>query len=248
MIDQQISALIGRWMSDKEARVYVATLELGFSPASTIARRAWIKRVTTYAILKDLERRGVAQSIEKTSSTYFQVIDPVKLGEVLKNRFEQFSQSIPELLALANVYNNKPKIQYYDGFWWISELYEDMLTSTVDICAFVWLETMDPALSDHLFKTHVVQRAKKWIMAKVITSQAPINKNYQENDAKELRETVIIDDPIFQLANEIDMYGPNKVALCMYGWDEMSGVIIHSKKLYDSLMSIFGLLFKTYKK
>jgi sugar-specific transcriptional regulator TrmB len=43
--------------SDKEAKVYLMALELGSSPASTIARQTGIKRVTVYSILKDLKNK-----------------------------------------------------------------------------------------------------------------------------------------------------------------------------------------------
>ena len=39
--------------SEKEAKVYLASLELGTAPGSTIARHAGEKRVTVYAILKE---------------------------------------------------------------------------------------------------------------------------------------------------------------------------------------------------
>ncbi|MEI6774592.1 MAG: helix-turn-helix domain-containing protein [bacterium] len=43
--------------SDKEAKIYLTTLELGSSIASTIARRSEIKRVTVYALLNDMKRK-----------------------------------------------------------------------------------------------------------------------------------------------------------------------------------------------
>jgi sugar-specific transcriptional regulator TrmB len=43
--------------SDKEAKIYLTTLELGSAIASTIARRAELKRVTVYALLNDMKRK-----------------------------------------------------------------------------------------------------------------------------------------------------------------------------------------------
>ena len=67
-------------------------------------------------------------------------------------------------------------------------------------------------------------------------------------DKKQHRQTLVIEDPVFQLASEVDIYGPNKIAIALYSGDELSGIIIHSAKLYQTLLSIFNLLRKQYKK
>lgn len=248
MYDQFLPMLASQGMSDKEAQIYLCALELGSAPASVIARKTGIKRVTTYAILKDLERRQIASSIEKKGVSYFQVIDPTRLLSKMKEKYELFSKYVPELLALVHAYSNKPRIQYFEGFQGISDMYEDMLSSQTDIHAFVWLDTMDKKLEEHLFATHVMRRAELGILAKVIVSWTAKNKSYKLQDKKQHRQTLVIEDPVFQLASEVDIYGPNKIAIALYSGDELSWIIIHSTKLYQTLLSIFNLLRKQYKK
>ncbi len=43
--------------SEKEAKVYLASLQLGSAPGSTIARHAGEKRVTVYSLLKELTKK-----------------------------------------------------------------------------------------------------------------------------------------------------------------------------------------------
>jgi sugar-specific transcriptional regulator TrmB len=43
--------------TEKEAKVYLACLQLGSAPGSTIARYASEKRVTVYTILKELVKK-----------------------------------------------------------------------------------------------------------------------------------------------------------------------------------------------
>ena len=45
-------------LNDKEARVYVALLELGQTTAYAIAERSGLKRPTVYVILDDLRQKG----------------------------------------------------------------------------------------------------------------------------------------------------------------------------------------------
>jgi len=46
--------------------------------------------------------------------SYFQVIDPLKLFAKTKEKHQLFEEKIPELLALTNIYHNKPKIEYFE--------------------------------------------------------------------------------------------------------------------------------------
>lgn len=247
MYDQFLPLLQEQWMSEKEALIYLVTLELWSAPASTVARKTGIKRVTTYAILKDLERQHIALSLDKWGVTYFQVIEPTRLLAKMKQQYETFAEKVPELMALVQSYTTKPRVQYFEWFAGIVDMYDDMLTTQTDILAFVGLDAMDQKLAEHLFATHVKRRVELGIHAKVIVSWSEKNKTYQSRDKKQLRETVCIDHPVFALTNEIDLYGPNKIALALYGSEEMSGIIIHSKQLYESLSSIFHLLRSQHK-
>ena len=248
MNHQLISVLKDYGFSEKEAKIYLTTLELGSAPASTIGRRADIKRVTTYTILRDLQRRQIASLIEKDGVTHFQVIDPTKLLENLEKKTRHFRDAVPQLLAMTDVYGNKPKIEYFEWINGIKTMYEDMLQSKTDIHAFLSVDAIQPELRDILFKEHVTQRVKKKIFAKVIANFSEVNESYKEADKQQYRETLIVKDKITEFASEIDMYGPNKVMISMYSGDELFGMIIHSQKLYNTLLGIFNLVRQAYKK
>ena len=68
--------LINLWFSDKEASVYLAWLETGLAPASTIGRISWINRITTYWILLEFVEKWLASIDKKHSTIYFLVISP----------------------------------------------------------------------------------------------------------------------------------------------------------------------------
>ncbi len=57
-LDRELSAL---GLSQKEATVYVALLELGTASVQAIARRADLVRPTTYVILEALTKKGLVQ-------------------------------------------------------------------------------------------------------------------------------------------------------------------------------------------
>jgi len=60
-----IVVLAENGLSEKEAAVYITSLQLGQAPVSTISRHLRENRVTVYSILKNLITKGVAQSSTK---------------------------------------------------------------------------------------------------------------------------------------------------------------------------------------
>ena len=125
-------------LSEKEARIYLTTLELGTSIASTIARRAELNRATTYTLLEDLKRDGIVNETTKEGVKYYSVISPDILLKQLEQKYESFKDKVPELLALAEKFGNKPRIQFFEGLEGVKKMYGDLLTSTTEpICAFL---------------------------------------------------------------------------------------------------------------
>ena len=240
-----LSTLQNYWLSEKEARVYLTVLELGNSIASTIARRAELNRVTTYTLLEDLKRDGLVNETIKEGIKYYSVISPDILLKQLEQKYESFKERVPELLALAEKFGNKPRIQFFEWLEGVKKMYGDLLTSTTEpICAFLWLETISTKLHEYLEKEFLPQRIKLWIKAKVISHGGEKNKIYKTMDKKTLRETRIIKDNLFILYHEINIYWDNRVAIAMFNNDEMSAIIIHSKKFHDTLLSIFNFIWK----
>jgi sugar-specific transcriptional regulator TrmB len=71
--------------SEREAKVYLAALELGVAPASSIARRVGENRVTTYSVLKVLKKRGMIVETQKRNTTRYAAESP----EILLSHLEQ---------------------------------------------------------------------------------------------------------------------------------------------------------------
>lgn len=232
-------------LSEKEARIYLTVLELGTSIASTIARRAELNRITTYTILDDLKRDGIANETTKEGIKYYNVISPDILLRQLEQKYESFKEKVPELLALAEKYDNKIKVQFFEWVEWIVKMYNDTLTSTTEpILAFLGLQDMPLTLKKRLFEWYVKQRVSLKIPAKVIVSNTEINQDYKKMDKKNIKETRVIKADFFSLYGEIDIYAENKIAIFMFNDNEMSGIIIHSKTMHDSLKSIFNFIRK----
>ena len=66
-------------LSEEEAKVYLAVLELGGSYVSAIAKKAGIHRVSCYHTLDNLKKKGVISSFTKDNIKYFSVDSPLRV-------------------------------------------------------------------------------------------------------------------------------------------------------------------------
>lgn len=234
--------------SEKESKVYLTILELGTSIASTIARRSEIKRVTAYAVLEDLRKKWIVNETTKDNMKYYSVLHPNLLLKQLEQKYELFKEKIPELVAMVDKFGSRPRTQFFEGFEWMKRMYDDLLTSKdEDIHSFLWLEKVNPEFLKYLYKEFLPQRIKLWIKAKVISYSSDKNKEYKNIDKKNLKETRIIKESDFYLHYEINIYASDKVAISIFGEEDMSWIIIQNIKFHDTMKSIFNFIWKSKK-
>jgi hypothetical protein len=90
-------------------------------------------------------------------------------------------------------------------------------------------------------------RLKYQTKTKAIISQQSLDQEYSKYN-QERHESIVIDDPIFDIANEIIVHGKDKVSLLMYTSEELSALVITSRTLHNGLKSIFNLIWKMHQK
>lgn len=121
-------------LSEKEARIYLAALELGTDTVQHIAKKAGVKRVTTYVILQSLLRKGLASKIDKGKKTLFVAEEPERLlrfvDQQLKNlelKKNSISGVLSRLKLIYNVKSDKPIVRFYEGAEGVDALMDEFI-------------------------------------------------------------------------------------------------------------------------
>jgi len=241
------------WLSKTEAQSYLTVLELGAAPVSSIARRSWENRVTVYSALKNLVKKWLATGIVKNKTTYYSVISPKELLQKMENQHSVFKNSLPEFMAIANKFDNKPQVQFFEWLEGLKNIYEVIIARGWDdmekgepYLTFTWTGKVDPRFQEYLMNEFVPWRSKFPRKTKSILAEQTGNKYIKYH--VENYETLIIKDPIFDFSDEIVVYGKDKVAIVMYNTNEMCGLVITSNTLHNCLKSMFNLIRKINKK
>ncbi|USN58875.1 MAG: hypothetical protein H6767_02015 [Candidatus Peribacteria bacterium] len=156
---------------------------------------------------------------------------------------------LPELLAISNKYNSKTKVYFYEGFERLKELFKEIVDAganmTEPYLTFVGTLEMEPHMKEFLETEFIEYRMKQNTPTKAII--ADNNSNYAKYHVDK-HDTLIINDPIFTMGNEIVLYEGNKIGVLSYFSKEVYGLVIESEVLHTALKGMFHLIWKAYKK
>ncbi len=122
MIDKMQKDMESIGFQEKEAKVYLASLELGQATVQQIARKADVKRPTAYFIIEGLMGQGLVTSFYQGKKQFFVAENPERLLELIDaerkevtRREENFKVLLPQLQSINNRQKDKPVVKYYEG-------------------------------------------------------------------------------------------------------------------------------------
>ena len=83
--------------SEREAKVYLALLELGQTTVGPIAAKTRIQHSKVYPTLEKLIDRGLVSFIIRSKTKYFQASDPTHISNILRERERKFNAILHKL-------------------------------------------------------------------------------------------------------------------------------------------------------
>ena len=225
-------------LNEKEAKIYLAALEMCSSPVSKIAKRAKINRVTTYDILEKLIKKGLISFITNDKIKYFTATEPEILVKKYKRRAQALHKALPELKRLHGD-TNHPLVRYFEGLDGIKGIYTDTLTSKTEIVNYgnsKEIRTHWPTYDED----YVKERARRKIYLRGIAIDDEYGRLVQEKDKSNFRELRLIPKERFNFTNEINIYD-DKLAIISFK-DEIIGMIIESPEIANTQRTIFEMV------
>lgn len=254
---RQILQNIG--LTEKDANVYLACLELGTQPASVIARKAGLKRPTTYLILEGLLKKGLVSEYTGSNVKYFTAVSPEYLLNYIERQRRELTghqkeleKYLPQFQALTNPYSISPKVKFFEGIEGIERVMGDTLTSTEPLRCY---STMDAWFSRPDTGNYILWYGKqrvheKKIPLRSINPDTPVARKYLEADYPDVNVSPTMSHfrwlpkDIQVFSNEINIY-ENKVAIACLGKNELLGIIIESEGIANTQKSIFEVAWRS---
>ena len=124
----------------KEVSVYLAALELGWSPVQKIAQRAGVSRPTAYEVIRGLIKKRLMRQIKRKGiirgeKTYFVAESPDKLLRLLRVQKREVEEKEREFIRIISALQSKhylagqSEIRTYEGKEQLKVLLDDFSQS-----------------------------------------------------------------------------------------------------------------------
>lgn len=239
-----IEALQNLGLNEKEAKVYLALLKKNRCSAYWISEESGLKKPTTYVILDDLIKKGLAYKVPREKKQQFVAKSPKEVLVLAEERLSIARKALPELLALSEGERPKPKTLFFEGLSGVKENFRKenrkMQNKTV-VGFYAHSGDASPELID-FFLDNMEDFKKNNCRMRGIVPDHPNLKKFRETDQKYNRQmkTVSLDEYSANISIDI---GDDFVSF--FSFKDLQVTLIENKDIADTMRQIFEMVWKS---
>lgn len=234
------TALTKYGLTEREATLYRVLLEHTELSVFEIAKQTSIPRTTTYSTLESMKKQGLVNTTTKNNVVYYSPESPTRLLEILKEKTNIISESIPHMLALSRTDTINPNAKVYLGIKGIKIVLDDVLETLKKekipiLYATSQIEFVE--ILPNFFPDFVKRREAIGTFAKLIVPESArehLPDIYRESKFRETRFM----PKNFPFSTSVQIYGHKTVCISFIE-GEYHSVIIDSKTISDSFKQFF---------
>lgn len=241
-----VSKLEQLGLGEKEARVYLAAIELGPTTISKLAKKSGVKRTTIHEFIDEMIASGTIVTSVSGKRKLYGPLDPEGLERILERQKEIISEIVPELVLLGKSSNKKPRIRFYEGVEGVEFAYMEALrpagSSYVNFSDFSeGYKTVSPGF----FKKWTATKIRNQIRSKTILPSDDYSKMHTKDNKKELRESIFVSKEDFSAPTENFICEDKAIFISLR--EEKFAVIIESPQIVQTQKMIFDMAWKNLK-
>jgi sugar-specific transcriptional regulator TrmB len=234
-------------LTEKEARVYLASLELGKTTADKIAKQAGIKRPTTYVQIKSLMEKGLMSTYEEGRKTCFAPESPellkrllLKQKDALQTKERDLSELLPELIRQFESAGERPVVRFFPGKEGITAVREELLTTKEKKAYTIFSPAhLAKIYSDEYLDEYSDRRRSLGIHSKGIYLH---QEYFSRAGLDELTERRFLPPNVLPLTIDISIFDDKTTILSLEG--NLFGMIIQSTQITSSMKMLFNFLWE----
>lgn len=230
-------------LTDNEAKVYMACLELGTSSVQDLAKKSGVKRTTVYTTIEGLKQKGLVSQTKKGKKTLFVAESPDSLVKLSERRHKQIKKILPELKSIYNIAGDKPKLRFFEGKEGYLAVYENILKEKpkefLGIASYEdFFKHVDPEYED----AWTARRISLGISLRWLDFETEHVMEHAYDGKESLRELRLLPKK-FPFKSTIFIYN-DKVAILSGGQKEFMAIEIGHPEFYHTFKQIFEILWE----
>src|SRR4030042_398042 len=220
-------------LTEAEAKVYLALLELGPSLAGQISRKTGTHRRNVYDITERLIKKGVIGYIIKNNRRFFEPVSPSRLKEILDEKQHALDEILPQLNLLYNKTKEKQETNFYKGTEGLKTIFQDQLQAKEILILGASQSAFE--ILPFYFKWYDIDRKKRKIKVRIIANKE-FSKTIPLSEIRYLPEKY--SNPL-----AINIW-QDKVAIILWKSPPLA-IVIKNSEIAESYRKYFELTWKT---
>jgi HTH-type transcriptional regulator, sugar sensing transcriptional regulator len=239
-----LSELLKIGLSNEEAKIYLACLEINGGPVSVIARKAGVHRVSCYHTLENLLGKRLLSQYNKNGVKCFAPEPPEQIVRIAEERVNMAKGLLPELKSLASALGFKPKIRFYEGADGVEKVFTESLSAKGEILGYTNLKNVTaffPKFFGEYMRTKLKKKIKtRYLSPTTVDSVHAIDAFMPEEYDRNLIEILLVNKDQFLFENEVLIFN-NSVGIVSLERDELLGLIVESPTFARTMKAVFDL-------
>lgn len=239
--------LMQNGFSEKEAKVYVAVLEVGEATVAQIGQKAHLKRTTVYDILEPMRDRGIVSITKRKGSHRVSALPPQTLIDRFKRSATIAENALPQMLELAYSSPLKPRMRFYEGIDGVKDILREMSYSHEETVGFTDYALIPPDIFRFIRREIVPSRRSRGNRVRFILPKNERNVALRNENAIHYADHRLVTFP--RSLNHVAMltFNYTKTGFISYHEHELFGVELDSTAIHDTVRNVFELVWATAK-
>jgi len=223
-------------LTNNEALVYRALLELGPSLAGQISRKTGLHRRNVYDTTERLIKKGLVGYILKNNRRLFQASSPNIFLETMRERENLLKNALPEMISLYEGTKEKEGTNFYKGKTGLKAVFEDEIEMGKEIL-IIGASPLAYEILQFYFKWFDKRRKENKIRTRVIFNKKDEKLKIPLSEIRYLPQKYV--SPL-----AINIYG-DKVAIILWSKENPLAIVIKNKEISEGYKKYFELMWKT---
>lgn len=225
-------------LTENESKIYAALIEMGPVNAGLLTRKCGLHRRVVYDTLDRMVKKGLVGFIIRNNVRVFQVANPERFMEIVKEREAIVSDILPQLTSLYQKTRESEETNFYKGKPGLKLIFEDQLSAKGEIL-ILGASSVAYDLFQFYFKWFDKRRKERKIKSRIIFSNNAKNIKVPYSDVRYLPEK-------YSSPLAVNIYN-DKVAIIFWDKQNPLAIVIKNRKISDGYRKYFELIWKNSK-
>lgn len=231
-------------LNEKQAKIFLAALELGPATISDISRRSKIKRSTVYNLIDPLLQQNLMSKIPQKKRVLYKAKPPRRILSILEEKRRNFEKLLPQLESLHNAKGSRPRVKFHEGKEGILEAYREMFTTSKKIYSVGSIDEILSVLKHEEVDTIFGLLRKNGGKLLDLLKPSEVAEDYSKQEYRKGLSTIKTLPPDFEIQIDIITRG-NKTAF--FSFKSLMAVIIEDEDIAKSQQQLLKYIWKSIK-